>query len=118
MATFTSTQVDKLTTLLGYGSVPITIKWQLQSDFNSDAIATVTQLLQTLADIDAKLTDALGKSRIMEADSIKLNPAANVRHLKSEGSRILSTIAAIVGVCVIHDKYRSVNRTSIKKSYW
>lgn len=117
MATFTSSEVDKLTTLLGYSSAPLLAKYQLESDFSSEAIATITQLLEALADIDAKLTAALGKSKIMEADSIRLNPGANVRHLKSEGSRILSTISAMVGVCVIHDKYRPVNRTSIK-SYW
>lgn len=114
---FAASQVNRLIIELGYSPYPLLAKYQLESDFSAEAIATVTQLLQTLAEIDAKLTAALGKSRIIEADSIKLSPGGNVRHLKSEGSRILGTISAMLGVSVIHDKYRPVNRTSVR-SYW
>lgn len=114
---FSPDDIDKLVVELGYSSTPLLAKYQLESDFSDAAIRTVTQLLGDLAEVDYMLSMALGKSRVIEADSVKLNPGANIRHLKSEGSRILGSISAIVGVCVFYDKYRPINRTSVK-SYW
>jgi hypothetical protein len=59
--------------------------------------AQVVSLLESLADIDSKLTASHARLKASEVGSIKLNPS-ELPMLRSEGRRLVARLCSILGV--------------------
>lgn len=62
--------------------------------------------LASLASIDTRLTDALGRIKALKVGSIDLPGAMELGLLRSEGRRFVGQLAATLGVEVRHDVFR------------
>lgn len=128
MPTFTQPQQNKLKILLGYASVPHLLTTELQEDRSQEVIDHVLQLLDELTrpanesigdqgGIDAKLSAATGDSMARQVGSLRLNYSQHTAHLKSEGTRLLNELAAVLGVRMVYNKYGG-GASASKRSYW
>lgn len=77
----------------------------IDSPQNTDALAQLQAYLTTLADIDARLTDALCRLRALEVGSIKLPGPMEIGMLRSQGRMYAGRIASILGVEIRHDVF-------------
>ncbi|BAY23721.1 hypothetical protein NIES2100_35130 [Calothrix sp. NIES-2100] len=115
MANFTTTQVEKLEMVLGYNApIASVVHSQLSTNFPQVVYDRALVILDDLDAINAKLKEAMDTSYVTESRSTKLSYAQHVRHLKSEGSRLLRELAHILCVAVEYNPY-SIN---LPKVYW
>lgn len=115
MANFTSTQVEKLEMTLGYNApISSVVHTQLSTNFPQVVYDRALAILDDLDAVNAKLKEATDTSYVLESRGAKLSYAQHVRHLKSEGSRLLRELAHILSVDFVFNPYSSTS----SKSYW
>lgn len=110
---FTTTEKARIRQLLGWGAR----FWQLETrlenamDAVEQTLTEETTLIQSilvqLTDIDTKIIDALGTVGVTGVSSIQLEADQGIRHLRSEGRRLVESIAAILQVNIKHNFYGS-----------
>jgi hypothetical protein len=116
MATFDIEQHATLRIVLGYASVPMLLTTQLVDDRAQATIDRAIALVDELTDIDTKLTAARADSMAVGVGKLQLSYSQHVRHLKSEGDRLLHELEALLGIEVIYNKYKGAGLTT--KAYW
>lgn len=128
MATFTESQQNKLKILLGYASVPHLLTGELQDDRPQEMLDQALLILDELTrpandaigdqgGIDAKLSAATSDSMASSVGNLRLNYSRHTNHLKSEGTRLLTELAMLLGVRLLYNKYAGGGSAS-KRSYW
>jgi len=108
---FTSTEKAKIRELLGWGAR----FWQLETRLENameaveetlpEETALIQGIIVQLADIDAKITDALGTVGVFKVDTIGLDSDQGISHLKNEGRRLVEAIATILQVPIKRNYY-------------
>jgi hypothetical protein len=116
MANFDSEQIDTLKIVLGYTSVPMLLTTQLTEPRAQATIDRAIALVDELTDIDTKLTAARADSMAVGVGKLQLSYSQHIRHLKSEGDRLLHELEALLGIEVIYNKYKGAGLTT--KAYW
>jgi len=110
-APFLAVERTRIRMLLGWGAR----FWQLETrlenamDAVEQTLPTETQLIQdtltALTAIDAKITDALGTVGVFKVDTIGLDSDQGISHLRSEGRRLVESIATILQVPIKRNYY-------------
>lgn len=121
MATLSADLQAAIQVALGYGYLqpPHYELLAIQYQFTQAAVDTMSALLQQIADIDAKLTAATEDSMAEKVDSLGLNYRQHVKHLKSEGSRLLRQLSNVTGLKIEYNKYTTPNTAvTAYTNYW
>jgi GTP:adenosylcobinamide-phosphate guanylyltransferase len=116
MATFTSSQKSQLKLVLGYASSPNLLTTELDEDREQVFIDKAIAILADLASIDQQLIDARSDSMAKNVGSLRLSYTQHVAHLKSEGTRALTELSNVLGISIVHNKYRGASVSTV--SYW
>ena len=72
----------------------------------------VRSMIESLAEIDIKITDAISDSMAEVVDKLKLNYAQHISYLRDLGSTQLKELARFVDIPVKYDKYLGTMGTS------
>jgi hypothetical protein len=124
---FTEVQRGEILILLGYGVSPSSqlqlLINHLSEPFPDYIVQRVQTLVQDATEIDEQLNVARADSMALEIDTLKIDYMAHVRHLKSEGSRLLRQLEALVGIELNFDRYsgtspRTNHSSTSVVSYW
>ncbi|HEY9699097.1 MAG TPA: hypothetical protein V6D10_17685 [Trichocoleus sp.] len=116
MPYFTATQVEQITTILGYASAPHLIAPQLANSYLSAAVERVAQILIDLAEIDAQLKALRPDSMAESVAGMQLNFPKHRALLKSDASDLLKELAQVLGIPLLSKKYAGSARATV--SYW
>lgn len=110
---------ESIAVALGYPDAPPFTMSVIQSDNKVSAIVLrVGDLLDELEAIDLKLTAATQDSMAVDVGELKLAYPQHVKHLKSEGSRLLNELSIAVGVPVQYNRYRPSQKSATTGAYW
>lgn len=119
MPAITRSVAESIAVALGYPDAPKFTMSVIQDENKVDAIVLrVGDLLEEIEAIDLKLTAATQDSMAVEIGELKLSYLQHVKHLKSEGSRLLNELAIAVGVPVQYNKYRPDRKSTAPGVYW
>lgn len=119
MPAITRSVAESIAVALGYPDAPAFTMSVIQADNKVSAIVLrVGDLLDELEAIDLKLTAATQDSMAVDVGELKLSYLQHVKHLKSEGSRLLNELAIAVGVPVEYNKYRPSQKSRSPGVYW
>ncbi|ANV88489.1 hypothetical protein [Picosynechococcus sp. PCC 7117] len=114
-------QIENIERIAGYQTVDLVVRDKLSSPYSQAIYDQVIKLIDQLEQIDLLLDEALDTSFVRESGRSKLSYGAHVRHLKSEGTRLLMELTHILDISIRYNKYNpspSVNRVSPTVSYW
>lgn len=110
---FTSTEKARIRELLGWGAR----FWQLFTRLENammaveqtlpDETALIQATLVSLTAIDTMITAALGTVGVTGVSTIRLDSDQGIGHLKSEGRRLVESIAVILQVPIKKNFYSS-----------
>jgi hypothetical protein len=117
MALFDAEQQDTLKLVLGYASVPNLLTTQLADARSQVTLDYALSLVDQLAAIDTKLSEATADSMAVGVGKLSLSYRQHVAHLKSEGNRLLLELGTVLGIQVFYNKYRS-STSLATRSYW
>lgn len=110
---------ESIAAALGYPDAPQFTMNTIQNENKMSAIVLrVGDLLDELESIDLKLTAATQDSMAVDVGELSLNYVQHVKHLKSEGSRLLNELAIAVGVPVQYNRYRPSQKSRSPGVYW
>jgi len=115
MAQLTLATVEKVERLCGYSVFSSVVRNQLTSEYTQTIVDRALEILDELDNIDLLLKDALSTSFVTESRGSKLSYAAHVRHLKSEGTRLLNELTNLLSIGVEYNKYSPISK---KNSYY
>lgn len=119
MPSINRTTAESIALALGYPDAPPFTMAVIQSENKVKAvILRVSDLMDELEAIDGKLTAATQDSMAVEVGELTLSYSQHVKHLKSEGSRLLQELATAVGVPVEYNKYRPQLKSRTPGAYW
>ncbi|MBW4443089.1 MAG: hypothetical protein KME10_17985 [Plectolyngbya sp. WJT66-NPBG17] len=119
-------QRDRLLRTLGYGLTPILLEPQLTQylsplESRPALVEEIGLLLDAIESLNGLLSAARTDSMAVEVGGIKIDYVQHVRHLKSEGSRLLRQLEALTGLPLKFDQFKgSAPRSSSNSSvsYW
>lgn len=119
MPALTLSVAESVAAALGYPDAPPFTMSVIRSDDKVAAIVSrVSAILNELSAIDLKLVAATQDSMAVDVGELKLSYAQHVKHLKSEGSRLLNELAIAVGVPVEYNRYRPSLKSRSPGVYW
>lgn len=118
MNQFTQAEIELIERVTGHSIYTDVIREQLSSEYTETVIETAKTILADLSNIDLLIKDALSYSFVLENRQSKLSYSNHIKHLKSEGTRLLNELAHILKISVNYNKYTgtSYNRNTV--SYW
>lgn len=90
---------------LGYGAVPCPNLIALLQERHNDLFLPSIEIVSELQGIDSQLTQARLDSMTQKIDDLQVNYTAHVAHLRSEGSRLIKQLSALLDYPWHFDKY-------------
>lgn len=120
MNQFTQSEIETIERVTGHSIFTDVVREQLSSEYTTTVINRAQDILTELANIDSLLLDALSYSFVLENRSSKLSYNNHVRHLKSEGTRLLQELVHMLKIDLIYNKYtKSYSKSTPNTvSYW
>ena len=110
---------ESIAVALGYPDAPQVIMTVIESDNKvTAAIDRSSDLMDELAAIDLKLIASTQDSMAVDVGELTLSYGQHVRHLKSEGNRLLNELANLVGVSIHSNRYRPDRKSTAPGVYW
>lgn len=77
----------------------------VDADATGETYNRINTLLQSIADIETRITDAYSRLKAIKVGSIELPGMMELGALRSEGRRFVGRLAALLGVAVRHDAF-------------
>ena len=110
---------ESIAVALGYPEAPRFTMSTIEADNRvTAAVAQSSDLMDALAAIDLKLTAATQDSMAVDVGELTLSYSQHVKHLKSEGNRLLNELANLVGVPIQFNRYRPDRKSTGPGVYW
>jgi hypothetical protein len=120
MTQLSSQQQEQIQVWLGYGYLPQPHYelLPLAYDFTPAAIAQMDAVMEELTDIDVKLLASRSDSMAEKVGELQLSYGKHVKHLKSEGCRLLKQLSNLTGLRIAYNKYSGSSRGTSAVNYW